>query len=117
MKTIIAAVLAVSSISAQAYDNPNQVGPMFINGSLNTKACAPGTFDRSAHKCLTPEQITQQQKFDEFAKSPGYEKWARPTSGKSLGQMESIPGICVGDDCHRIRKIQLWDARTGAMLN
>ena len=34
----------------------------------------------------------------------------------SFNRMPNIPGICVGDDCSHIRKIQHWDAN-GDMTN
>ncbi|MFM0726215.1 hypothetical protein PQQ53_21335 [Paraburkholderia strydomiana] len=35
----------------------------------------------------------------------------------SFDRIQNIPGICTGDDCNHVVKIQRWDANTGAMLN
>lgn len=34
----------------------------------------------------------------------------------SQNRMPNIPGVCVGEDCNHIRKIQRWDAN-GNMIN
>ncbi|KVO10272.1 hypothetical protein [Burkholderia ubonensis] len=72
--------------------------------------CMFGYADRQAGMCNEdPAKIAQDRA--EFA------KWEKFQSEHPYERVDSIPGICVGDDCKRIRKIQLWDAHTGQMLN
>jgi Spy/CpxP family protein refolding chaperone len=110
MKTIIAAALALASISAHAYDDPNQIGPMYKpNGSWNSKACKYGADSMRQH-CLTQQQRAEIDKVTPTTLAEANERYASK-------RIQSIPGICVGDDCNRIYKIQHWDARTGQMTN
>ncbi|WP_261534597.1 hypothetical protein [Burkholderia multivorans] len=72
--------------------------------------CAFGYADRQAGMCNDdPAKIAQDK--------AAFAKWEKFQREHPYERIESIPGICVGDDCKRIRKIQLWDARTGQMLN
>ncbi|MDW3684011.1 hypothetical protein RA280_20125 [Cupriavidus sp. CV2] len=56
---------------------------------------------------------TQQKAADEAQA----EKSRETNYRDSFNRIESIPGVCTGEDCKRIIKIQRWDAKTGAMLN
>jgi hypothetical protein len=95
MKTIIAAALAFASISAQAYilAPPDEKCPDGVIWSGGQRAC---------------RNIAQEKQDREI--SAANERYASK-------RIQSIPGICTGDDCNRIYKIQRWDRRTGQMLN
>jgi hypothetical protein len=95
MKKTIAAALAVASFSAHAYT----IGPP-------DEKCPDGViWSDGMRTCRDLKEEKQRA-----AISAGNERYASK-------RIQSIPGICVGDDCNRIYKIQHWDARTGQMLN
>lgn len=62
-----------------------------------------------ARSLCNPQQKT-------VADTPDAEKAREMRYRDSFNKMPSIPGICVGDECSYIRKIQHWDAN-GNMTN
>ena len=95
MKTLIAAALALASISAHAYTiaPPDEKCPDGVIWSDGMRMC----------RDLKEEK-------QRAAISAANERYASK-------RIQSIPGVCTGDDCNRIYKIQRWDARTGQMIN
>jgi hypothetical protein len=95
MKTIIAAVLAAASLNAHAviYSPPDEKCPDGVIWSDGMRSCRHLDEERQRAKI-----------------SEANERYASK-------RIQSIPGICTGDDCNHVVKIQHWDARTGAMLN
>ncbi|QIF07927.1 hypothetical protein G5A69_09835 [Ralstonia mannitolilytica] len=62
-----------------------------------------------ANSLCNPQQKT-------VADTPEAEKAREMRYRDSFNRMPNIPGICVGDECGHIRKIQHWDAN-GNMTN
>ncbi|HDR8921243.1 TPA: hypothetical protein QDA90_003620 [Burkholderia vietnamiensis] len=72
--------------------------------------CAFGYADRQAGMCNEdPVKIAQDK--------AAFAKWEKFQREHPYEHIQSIPGVCVGDDCNRVVKIQRWDAHTGQMLN
>ncbi|MCA8013327.1 hypothetical protein LGM38_14845 [Burkholderia vietnamiensis] len=73
-------------------------------------ACEYGYADAKSGLCNdSPAQVAQGRR--------EYEKRHAVDEKDSRNRVQSIPGVCVGDDCNRVVKIQRWDAHTGAMVN
>ncbi|MCA8266435.1 hypothetical protein [Burkholderia vietnamiensis] len=90
-RTILALAVALGATAAQA-------------------ACEYGYADAKAGLCNdSPAQVAQGLR--------EYEKRHAVDERDSYNRVQSIPGVCVGDDCNRVVKIQRWDAHTGQMVN
>ncbi|MEX3933313.1 hypothetical protein AB4Y32_16170 [Paraburkholderia phymatum] len=67
------------------------------------------TLGDGSYQCLrSPQEIAADEAKAEKQREINYRE--------SKNRMPSIPGICVGDECSQIRKIQHWDA-DGQMTN
>ncbi|MFM0031183.1 hypothetical protein PQR70_33705 [Paraburkholderia madseniana] len=92
--------------------NPQQTAAPSRSASIvSNPKCPYGarTIGDGSYQCVrSPQEVAADEAKAEKQREINYRE--------SFNKMPNIPGICVGDECNHIRKIQHWDAN-GNMTN
>jgi hypothetical protein len=91
------------------YNEPDMRFENEIVDRIYSTKVKPWNATALANSVCNPQQTADDSGLSEKQRETNYRD--------TFNRIQSIPGICTGDDCKRVVKIQKWDANTGAMLN
>lgn len=103
---------SVASIKKGFFPNADPKTLSTVDQAYHSKTKAWDADDYSDELCGRPSANANVSPADRAQ----LEKFKQASYESSFHRMPNIPGICVGEECSHIRKIQRWNAE-GKMIN